>query len=89
VAGIVANFVSVVANLVFVVASFASLVANLQPFRQRKVNLVAAALTGTPHASPEMLAVLLDACARVDTVSPFPSGSAAADALLREHGRAG
>jgi ankyrin repeat protein len=43
----------------------------------------------TPHASPEMLAVLLDAGARVDTVSPFPSGSPVADALLREHGRAG
>jgi ankyrin repeat protein len=43
----------------------------------------------TPHASPEIVAVLLDAGARVDTVHPFPSGSPAADALLREHGRAG
>lgn len=43
----------------------------------------------TPHASPEIVAVLLDAGASVDTVQPFPSGSPAADALLREHGRAG
>ena len=43
----------------------------------------------TPHASPEIVAVLLDAGARVDTVHPFPSGSPTADALLREHGRAG
>jgi hypothetical protein len=43
----------------------------------------------TPHASPEIVAVLLDAGARVDTVHPFPSGSLAADALLRERGRAG
>ena len=43
----------------------------------------------TPHASPEIVAILLDAGARVDTVRPFPSGSAVADALLREHGRAG
>jgi ankyrin repeat protein len=43
----------------------------------------------TPHASPEIVAVLLDAGARVGTVHPFPSGSPAADALLREHGRAG
>jgi hypothetical protein len=43
----------------------------------------------TPHASPEIVAVLLDAGACVGTVHPFPSGSAAADALLREHGRAG
>jgi hypothetical protein len=43
----------------------------------------------TPHASPEIVAALLDAGARVDTVHPFPSGSPAADALLREHGRAG
>jgi hypothetical protein len=43
----------------------------------------------TPHASPQMVAALLDAGARVDTVRPFPSGSLAADALLREHGRAG
>ena len=43
----------------------------------------------TPHASPEIVAVLLDAGARVETVSPFPSGSPAADALLREHGRTG
>ena len=43
----------------------------------------------TPHASPEIVAVLLDAGARVDTVHPFPSGTPTADALLREHGRAG
>lgn len=43
----------------------------------------------TPHASPEIVAVLLDAGARADTVHPFPSGSPAADALLRQHGRAG
>ena len=43
----------------------------------------------TPHSSPEIVAVLLDAGASVDTVQPFPSGSSAADALLREHGRAG
>jgi ankyrin repeat protein len=41
----------------------------------------------TPHTNPEIVAVLLDAGARVDTVQPFPSGSAVADALLREHGR--
>ena len=43
----------------------------------------------TPHASPEIVAVLLDAGSSVDTVQPFPSGSPAADALLRENGRAG
>jgi ankyrin repeat protein len=43
----------------------------------------------TPHASPEIVAVLLDGGARVDTVHPFPSGSPAADAFLREHGRTG
>jgi ankyrin repeat protein len=43
----------------------------------------------TPHASSEIVAVLLDAGARVDTVGPFPSGSPAADALLRQHGHAG
>jgi hypothetical protein len=43
----------------------------------------------TPHASPEIVAFLLDAGAHVDTVHPIPSGSPAADALLREHGRAG
>jgi hypothetical protein len=43
----------------------------------------------TPHASPEIVAALLDAGARTDTVHPFPSGSPAADALLRERGRAG
>jgi hypothetical protein len=43
----------------------------------------------TPHASPEIVAILLDAGARVETVHPFPSGSPMADALLREHGRAG
>jgi Ankyrin repeats (3 copies) len=43
----------------------------------------------TPHASPEIVVALLDARARVDTVQPFPSGSPLADALLREHGRAG
>ena len=32
----------------------------------------------TPHASPEIVVVLLDAGARVDTVRPFPSGSPAA-----------
>jgi ankyrin repeat protein len=42
----------------------------------------------TPHPSPEIVAVLLDAGARVDTVNPFPSASPAADALLRKHGRA-
>jgi ankyrin repeat protein len=41
----------------------------------------------TPHGSPQIVAVLLDAGACVDTVRPFPSGCAAADALLREHGR--
>ena len=43
----------------------------------------------TPHDSREIVAVLLDAGASVDTVQPFPSGSQAADALLREHNRAG
>jgi hypothetical protein len=43
----------------------------------------------TPHASPEIVAALLGAGARVDTVHPFPSGSPAADALLRERGRTG
>jgi ankyrin repeat protein len=43
----------------------------------------------TPHASPEIVIALLDAGARVDTVRPFPSGSLAADALLRKYGRAG
>ena len=43
----------------------------------------------TPHASPEIVAALLEAGARVDTVHPFPSGCPAADALLREHGCAG
>jgi hypothetical protein len=43
----------------------------------------------TPHASPEIVAVLLDAGACVETVNPFPSGSLVADALLREHGRIG
>jgi len=43
----------------------------------------------TPHATPDIVAVLLDAGARVGTVEPFPTGSAAADALLRQHGRAG
>jgi ankyrin repeat protein len=43
----------------------------------------------TPHASPEIVAALLDAGVRVDTVHPFLSGSPAADALLRERGRAG
>ncbi len=43
----------------------------------------------TPHDSPGIVTALLDAGARVDTVHPFPSGSPAADALLREHGRAG
>ena len=42
----------------------------------------------TPHASPGIVAVLLEAGARVDTVHPFPSGSPAADALLREYGHA-
>jgi ankyrin repeat protein len=42
----------------------------------------------TPHASTEIVTVLLNAGACVDTVHPFPSGSAAADALLREHGHA-
>jgi ankyrin repeat protein len=42
----------------------------------------------TPHTNPEIVAVLLDAGARVDTVHPFPSGSPAADALLRKRGRA-
>jgi hypothetical protein len=41
----------------------------------------------TPHANPEIVSVLLDAGARVGTVHPFPSGSPAADALLREYGR--
>lgn len=43
----------------------------------------------TPHAGPEIVAVLLDAGARVDTVHPFPTGSTVADTLLRDHGRAG
>jgi Ankyrin repeats (3 copies) len=43
----------------------------------------------TPHASPEIVAVLLEAGAHVDTVRPFPSGSPEADALLCEHGRTG
>lgn len=43
----------------------------------------------TSHASSGIVAVLLEAGARVDTVHPFPSGSPVADALLREYGHAG
>ena len=42
----------------------------------------------TPHAGAEIVALLLEAGARVDMVHPFPSGSPAADALLRERGYA-
>ena len=42
----------------------------------------------TPHDSPDIVAALLAAGARVDTVKTFPSGSAQADELLRRHGRA-
>ena len=40
----------------------------------------------TPHESPEIVAALLAAGARVDSVKSFPSGSAADD-LLRRYGR--
>jgi hypothetical protein len=42
----------------------------------------------TPHSSSEILEVLLEAGAKVDS-APFPSGSDAADALLRRYGREG
>jgi ankyrin repeat protein len=41
----------------------------------------------TPHGSTDIVAALLGAGARVESVQTFPSGSAAADALLRAHGR--
>jgi hypothetical protein len=41
----------------------------------------------TPHSSTDILAALLDAGARVDSVMAYPSGSAEADDLLRRHGR--
>jgi ankyrin repeat protein len=40
----------------------------------------------TPHSSTEILEALLEAGAKVDA-APFPSGSDAADALLRRYGR--
>jgi ankyrin repeat protein len=43
----------------------------------------------TPHGSADIVAALLDAGARVDSVATFPSGSAEADTLLRRHGRQG
>lgn len=43
----------------------------------------------TPHGSTAIVEALLAAGARVDSVTSFPSGSAAADALLREHEREG
>ena len=42
----------------------------------------------TPHDSTDIVVALLDAGARVDTVERFPTGSPAADDLLRRHGRA-
>lgn len=43
----------------------------------------------TPHGSTAILDLLLQAGARVETVAAFPSGSAAADALLRQYGKLG
>jgi ankyrin repeat protein len=43
----------------------------------------------TPHASSEIVAALLAAGARVDSVRRFPTGSADADALLRRFGQEG
>ena len=41
----------------------------------------------TPHESTEVITALLMAGALPDSVQPFPSGSAEADALLRQYGR--
>jgi hypothetical protein len=41
----------------------------------------------TPHDSTDIVSALLAACARVDSVRPFPTGSAAAEALRRQYGR--
>jgi ankyrin repeat protein len=41
----------------------------------------------TPHGSAEILATLLAAGARVETVTQFPSGSSEADELLRQYGK--
>jgi len=41
----------------------------------------------TPHSSVVIVATLLAAGARVDSVKRFPSGSAQADELLRRYGR--
>ena len=41
----------------------------------------------TPHKSVEIVAALLDAGARVDSVKRFPSGSVEADKLLRQYGK--
>jgi ankyrin repeat protein len=41
----------------------------------------------TPHGSTDIVAALLDAGARVESVKRFPSGSTEADELLRRHGR--
>jgi hypothetical protein len=43
----------------------------------------------TPHDSTGIVAALLAAGARADSVKRFPSGSAEADELLRRHGREG
>jgi hypothetical protein len=43
----------------------------------------------TPHESTGIIAALLKAGARTDSVKRFPSGSAAADALLLQYGREG
>jgi ankyrin repeat protein len=41
----------------------------------------------TPHDSTDIVSALLAAGARVDSVRRFPTGAAAADALLRQYGR--
>jgi ankyrin repeat protein len=43
----------------------------------------------TPHESTAIVAALLKAGAHPESVTPFPSGSAEADALLRQYGREG
>jgi ankyrin repeat protein len=51
------------------------------------VNALTAQSEWTPHDSMDIVSALLVAGARVDTVRRFPTGSAAADALLRQYGR--
>jgi len=41
----------------------------------------------TPHRSVEIVAALLSAGARVDSVKRFPSGSVEADKLLGQYGK--